>query len=251
VSGNYPVYLTGNIVVDENEEDDSDDEQYGEDESIDLSPDEDELGLPDEEDESDDLDDLEDPRVMEVDSEEEAAPKLVKTDAKKGKNKRAAEDSAENTPVKAAEPAAAATTDGDAKLSKSQQKKLAKKLKNNAGNAVDVPAEAAAATKEEPSSAKSDKKVQFSKTLIQGPTGSASPKPDAAKKDTTAKTAADKPKAGLGVKVVQGVTVDDKKLGSGPAAKKGDKVSMRYIGKLEKDKKVFDCEFISRVSSVP
>jgi hypothetical protein len=39
---------------------------------------------------------------------------------------------------------------------------------------------------------------------------------------------------------VKGVTVDDKKLGTGPAAKKGDRVSMRYIGKLT-DGKVFDC----------
>ena len=35
------------------------------------------------------------------------------------------------------------------------------------------------------------------------------------------------------------MTIDDKKLGTGPAAKKGDRVGMRYIGKL-KDGKVFD-----------
>jgi FK506-binding nuclear protein len=33
--------------------------------------------------------------------------------------------------------------------------------------------------------------------------------------------------------------VDDKKTGTGPAAKKGDKVNMRYIGKL-KDGKMFN-----------
>jgi FK506-binding nuclear protein len=45
----------------------------------------------------------------------------------------------------------------------------------------------------------------------------------------------------LGVKTVNGVKMDDKKLGSGPACKKGHKVSMRYIGKLA-DGKVFDCK---------
>ncbi|KAI6795312.1 hypothetical protein KC331_g12982, partial [Hortaea werneckii] len=75
-----------------------------------------------------------------------------------------------------------------------------------------------------PSSAKSDKKVSFAKELEQGPT----PNKD------------EKAKGALGVKVVQGVTIDDKKLGTGPAAKSGDRVAMRYIGKLQKDNKVFD-----------
>ena len=34
-------------------------------------------------------------------------------------------------------------------------------------------------------------------------------------------------------------TIDDKKLGKGPAAKKGSKIEMRYIGKL-KNGKQFD-----------
>jgi FK506-binding nuclear protein len=45
----------------------------------------------------------------------------------------------------------------------------------------------------------------------------------------------------LGVKEVQGVKIDDKKLGKGPAAKSGNTVAMRYIGKFE-DGKVFDCK---------
>ncbi len=73
---------------------------------------------------------------------------------------------------------------------------------------------------------KSDKKVQFAKNLEQGPTGSAEK---------------GKPQQGssLGTKVVQGITVDDRKLGSGRTAKSGDKVSLRYIGKLDNGK-VFD-----------
>ncbi|CRJ86627.1 hypothetical protein BN1723_000156 [Verticillium longisporum] len=74
---------------------------------------------------------------------------------------------------------------------------------------------------EEPKS-KADKKVQFAKNLEQGPTGSEK-----------------KGKAAVGVKVVQGVTIDDRKIGEGRAVKNGDTVGVRYIGKLENGK-VFD-----------
>ncbi|QUC18331.1 uncharacterized protein UV8b_02572 [Ustilaginoidea virens] len=83
-------------------------------------------------------------------------------------------------------------------------KKQQKKLKNNKGEAV--------AAEE----AKKDKKVQFAKDLEQGPTGSSKQ----AGKPTT------------GVKVVQGVTVDDRTLGKGRTVKSGDTVGVRYIGKL-------------------
>ncbi|VUC33884.1 unnamed protein product [Clonostachys rosea] len=93
----------------------------------------------------------------------------------------------------------------EAKLSKKQQKKL----KNNKGEPV--------AAEE----SKADKKVQFAKNLEQGPTGSTSKK------------------AETGVKVVRGVTVDDRKIGKGRAVKEGDTVGVRYIGKLENGQ-VFD-----------
>ena len=224
----------------------------------DMSPDEDEL---EDDDESDELDDLEDPRITEVVSEdEEEPPKLVKKEqiakkdefAKKGKNKRAhkEDDDEKEVPsslddimaksLKPAEP----TTNGETKLSKKQLKKL----KNNAGKAVDTAIEddggkeAVAAQDNLP---KGDKKVQFAKKLEQGPASS----PETLKMDSKDKTQAEskkeeaKPKASLGVKTVQGVKIDDKKLGTGPAAKKGSKVGMRYIGKL-KDGKVFDCECV-------
>lgn len=60
-----------------------------------------------------------------------------------------------------------------------------------------------------------DKKVAFSKELEQGPTGST-----ATKKGPTTK------------KLAGGVTVEDRKTGDGPTAQPGDKVSVRYIGKL-------------------
>ncbi|PGG96438.1 hypothetical protein AJ79_09590 [Helicocarpus griseus UAMH5409] len=223
VTGTHSVYITGNYVMPSHDprglEEDSDDEEddYGE---YDMSPDEDELELMDEDDESDELDDMEDPRITEIDTDEEEAQKSAKKD-KKGK-KRPADDSDEGANLddmmsKANKAASEPSTNGE-KLSKKQQKKL----KKNNGEAAEVPAKA-----EQP--AKTDKKVQFAKNLEQGPTPSP-PKKDDKKASTTGT---------LGVKEVQGVKLDDKKLGSGRAAKKGDRVSMRYIGKLENGK-VFD-----------
>ncbi|KAL7935231.1 hypothetical protein V8C35DRAFT_298874 [Trichoderma chlorosporum] len=197
VSGTHTVYLTGNYIMDDEDEEGED----GEDD-YDLSPDELEyaMGEEDSEEESDDLDDLADPRITEVDSDEEEVPKLVPTDSKKGKNKRSAAEaeSLDELISKAA----------DSKLSKKQQKKL----KNNKGEAV------AAEEKEEKKDAK---KVQFAKNLEQGPTGS------------TAEKAKQSGKASLGVKNVQGVTVDDRTIGKGRTVKNGDTVGVRYIGKLQ------------------
>ena len=128
----------------------------------------------------------------------------------------------------------APTTNGDTKkLSKAEKKKL-KKLKKNDGEATPVVVETAESKKETPSNGSEKKSVQFAKNLEQGPTPSATPPSKAADK----KTDGDKT-ASVGVKEVQGVTIDDRKLGSGPAAKKGSRVEMRYIGKLESGK-VFD-----------
>ncbi|KAJ2976565.1 hypothetical protein NQ176_g4879 [Zarea fungicola] len=187
VSGTHTVYLTGNYIMDDEDDYSEDDE---EDDDYDLSPDELDYAMGEDSDEgSDDLDDVEDPRITEIDDDEDEAPKLVDT-SKKGK-KRAAEE-AENLDDLIAK-------DG-AKASKKQQKKL----KNNQGEAV------AADEK------KDAKKVQFAKNLEQGPTGST--------------------KAAVGVKVVQGVTVDDRKIGSGRVVKNGDSVGVRYIGKLANGK---------------
>ncbi|KAH0048011.1 hypothetical protein KCU72_g8866, partial [Aureobasidium melanogenum] len=156
-----------------------------------------------------------DPRVTEIEDDEAPALVPAKTEKKadkKGK-KRAAEDEAETL---------------DDLISKAKPaEKNAKKVKTNEGKAV--PADEAAKKLETPA-AKSDKKVQFSKNLELGPTGSSSP--------AVAK-GAEKSKAAPAVKTVNGVTIDDKKIGSGPAAKKGDRIGMRYIGKLQNGK-VFD-----------
>jgi FK506-binding nuclear protein len=115
------------------------------------------------------------------------------------------------------------------KLSKKQKKKL----KNNAGEAVPT---TAGVEKDKKPAAKEDKakesaskdspangkKVQFAKNLEQGPTPT---------------KASNQAKAGT--KNVEGVTIDDRKPGQGKQAKKGDRVELRYIGKLQ-DGKVFD-----------
>ncbi|TAQ88219.1 Peptidylprolyl isomerase [Chlorociboria aeruginascens] len=230
VSGTHTIYLTGNYVIpDDNghnhhhevyDSDDSEDEDY------DLSPDEDELELDIDEDESDALDQLEDPRIIEVDTDEEEAPKLVKAD-KKGKNKRAADKIDEGTSLDEIM-AKSLKPDEEPKLSKKQSKRL----KKNDGQAVTVKSDEPKT--EDPQSAKSDKsdkKVQFAKNLEQGPTGSA--------KAEVVTPVKESGKATLGVKTVNGVKIDDKKLGTGRVCKKGDRVSMRYIGKLT-DGKVFD-----------
>ncbi|TVY83432.1 FK506-binding protein [Lachnellula suecica] len=231
VTGTHSIFLTGNYVMPDDDGhnhhhevyDSSDDEN---DEDYDLSPDEDELELELDEDESDELDALENPRITEVDSDEEAPTLVAATKAeKKGKNKRSADEidgdaSLDDIMAKSLKPEAAE----EPKLTKKQ-----KKQKKNNGEAAPVGTpESKGGEAKEISSAKSDKsdkKVQFAKNLEQGPSGSEA----SAKGNKTA----------LGVKTVNGVKIDDKKLGAGPAVKNGDKVGVRYIGKLL-DGKVFD-----------
>ena len=195
----------------------------------DIASDEDELDIDEmDESESDELDNIDDPRITEVESEEEA-PKLVAA-SKKGNKKRPAESEDDVTLDDLI-----SKTNGEEKLSK----KAAKKLKKNDGQATAGTQESAKKTEkadkaaEAPSSDK--KKVQFAKNLELGPTGS--PKVEAPKTEA-------KKEAVKGPRNISGVTVDDKKEGKGKAAKKGDRVEMRYIGKL-KSGKVFDCEFIT------
>jgi FK506-binding nuclear protein len=224
VTGTHTVYLTGNYVIPAEEGhshyDEEDDEDADEEDDYDLSPDEDDLvdigDLLDDE-EEDELDGLANPRVTEIESDEEEAPKLVET---KGK-KRTADSDEEMAldDMMAKDGKAKAAANGEPALSKKQQKKL--KKNNGEAAAVEQKKEA-----KEAKEGKEAKKVQFAKNLEQGPTPSGQ-KPA----ETTTGT--------LGVKEVKGVKIDDKKLGKGPAAKAGNTVAMRYIGKLE-DGKVFD-----------
>ncbi|KAF8544768.1 hypothetical protein BDD12DRAFT_814668 [Trichophaea hybrida] len=172
VVGNFDVFLSGNYVVpaDRNgEKDDEDDSEDEDEDEYDLSPDEDELmnmlggGVDDSEDE---LDDIENPRITEIDSEDEKKeiePKLTKA-GKKSLKRAAEEEGRFNSPT-----------------------------------------------------------VQENRRQED---------PERAEKAEKAGSPATK-------KVVQGVTIEDKKTGTGPVAKNGVKLGMRYIGKLNNGK-VFD-----------
>ncbi|KAF5095760.1 hypothetical protein D0Z03_001760 [Geotrichum reessii] len=111
--------------------------------------------------------------------------------------------------------------DEEEEAPKETPKKEVKKevKKQNKKRAAEEEAPAPVETKKQTKKQKSeDKKVAFSKELEQGPTGSTSA--PAAKKGPVAK------------KLAGGVTIEDRKVGSGPTAQPGDKVSVRYIGKL-------------------
>ncbi|CCU76246.1 unnamed protein product [Blumeria hordei] len=225
VVGTHNVFLTGNYVIPDDMEQGSN--NYSDEDDYDLSPDDDELDS-DSGEETDELDNIENPRIMEIDSQdEEEIPKQTKATAKKGKNKRPIDDaSEENTLETLMAKSSKDATNTETKLSKKQQKKL----KNNKGEAVE-PKTVDPKKEDASKNDKGDKKVQFAKNLELG------------SKKTNEKTQSDasklQKKASLGIKTVDGVKIDDKKLGTGRACKKGDKVSMRYIGKLS-DGSVFD-----------
>ncbi|GMF50553.1 hypothetical protein B5S33_g2827 [[Candida] boidinii] len=78
---------------------------------------------------------------------------------------------------------------------------------------------------------KKEKTVQFKKELEQGPTPTKKEEPKPAKKEEKKK---------IPTKTLQGgVIVEDRTVGKGPVCKKGQKVGVRYVGKL-KNGKVFD-----------
>jgi FK506-binding nuclear protein len=114
----------------------------------------------------------------------------------------------------------AASADG---LSKKQKKKLAKKLKNDEGTAVTV-TETVTATATVTTSPESKKKGEEKKDE----------KKEKKKEDKPASAAAGETKTLDG-----GLVVQDTKVGTGKMSKKGNTLSMRYIGKLE-DGKIFD-----------
>lgn len=109
-------------------------------------------------------------------------------------------------------------TPNGAGLSKKEKKKLAKKLKNGAGEGVEVSASTTA--------------VSVTSTTAASPEGKKDKKE---KKEKKTEAAA----AGEKQTLPGGLIVLDAKKGSGKAAKKGSTLVMRYIGKLENGK-VFD-----------
>lgn len=102
-----------------------------------------------------------------------------------------------------------------------------KRIKGADGKAVPI-----AATEATSNDAKEKKKKKKKDKAAKEGSSSEQPQAQAGKKDTDTPKAATKEIAG-------GVKIKDTKVGAGPQAKKGNTVSLRYIGKLESGK-VFD-----------
>ncbi|KAH8119202.1 FKBP-like protein [Phellopilus nigrolimitatus] len=113
--------------------------------------------------------------------------------------------------------------EGEPKLDKKEKKKQNKKQKADDGNAVPVVnGEPKPEEKTEKKKEKKDKKTKEGK------------------KEDEKETPKETPKKASGLKELPGgLQIKDVKTGTGKAAKKGDSVSMRYIGKFL-DGKVFD-----------
>lgn len=122
------------------------------------------------------------------------------------------------------------SSDVERKIEELVEQEQAQKSKKRAAKDAEDAADAKKAKKDKSKKDKKDnkdeKKVQFTKDLEQGPTPSKEKKDKAAKKYTTQT-------------LLGGVVTEDRKAGTGAAAKSGDKVGIRYIGKL-KNGKVFD-----------
>lgn len=173
------------------------------------------------------MDGLADPRITEVTSDDEKEEKKKeeeKKDKKATSKKRPAEDS--ETDVKKEE---------EPKLSKKQLKKL----KANDGKAAEAPAKPET-PKSEGKGDTPSKKVKFAEKLEQGPTPS---KKDQSKKDDKKeeKKAEKKETKPSGPRKIGNLVIEDKKIGEGPVAKNGNKVKVRYIGKLTNGKQFDAC----------
>lgn len=216
LSGPHKVHLLGNFIIqpgqgsgpggydqppyDSDDEITSDEEDMSDSEMGRYDP-ETGLMLGDSDDEEED-----DSRFMEI-ADEPKPKKAAKAVAAEAKKPAAAAAAA---PASAAAPVEAAAAD-TSKLSKNQLKKLAKKEKTAA-----APAEAA-----KPAAA------------------AAAPAPAAVKKEEAKPAAAAKKAPSKKQTTASGLTIEDNKVGSGPAAKAGQRVQMRYIGRLQNGK-IFD-----------
>jgi FK506-binding nuclear protein len=85
--------------------------------------------------------------------------------------------------------------------------------------------------------------VQFAANLEQGPTGGQTETKTPAKPAlaaAAATTTKSEKKPEKKTTLANGVIVEERKPGSGPKAKTGTKLGIRYIGKLVKNEKIFD-----------
>ena len=202
VTGSYTVHLTGNYVEHPNDEEE-DDYVYGTDDEDEYDDDEYDL-TPDEDEIIDDEIDYDLDELDNIEDIEGKIEELVEEDEKKSKKR-------------------------EAEKSEEPESKKSKKNKK----------------------AKKEKTVKFDKDLEQGPTGPAAEKESLKtarkekkeqkeqKEDTKKDTKKEEKKKPAVKTLPGGVIVEDKTVGTGPVCKKGQKVGVRYIGKL-KSGKVFD-----------
>lgn len=210
VTGSYTVHLTGNYVEHPNDDDEDDyvhggsSDEYDSDE-YDLTPDEDEIV---DEEIDYDLDELDNVEDVEGKIEE-----LVEEDEKMNEKKREAESEQETKSKKAKKEK---SVKFNKELEQGPTGPAAEKVKAK----KDVPEEKKKSEKKE--TKKDEKKVE---------------KKDEKKTEKKEEKKVEKKKA---VKTLPGgVIIEDKTIGTGPVCKKGQKVGVRYIGKL-KNGKVFD-----------
>ncbi|KAH7339406.1 hypothetical protein B0J17DRAFT_654992 [Rhizoctonia solani] len=211
VKGKNIVHLYGNYIQ-QNPDEDDEDEDSDEDE-FDLE------GLPSDLELEDDEELGDSSRFEEV----QDTPASTKT----GKRAREDEEMADASVVTAA--------DTSATTSK-KEKKRAKKLKNEAGKAAPAPAATETietATTVTTTTTSSPNKEKKDKPVEKKEAAKPAEKKEGGKKDGEKKKKSE-PKTLPG-----GVVIEDKTVGSGPAAKAGKKIGMRYIGRL-KNGKVFD-----------
>lgn len=215
VTGSYPIHLVGNYIehpADEDSEDeDEDDYDYDDEDDYDLTPDEDEVyGAP-----QYDLDDLEDESDVENKIEE-----LVE-DEQNGK-KRSSPSSEESDSKKAKK--------ANNKKDEKKQVQFTKELEQGPTGSTLVGDKEEA--KEQPKSKKQLKKERQQQQKKEAEEAAAADKAEKDDKKPEAKKFPTKTLLG-------GVITEDRKIGKGQTAKSGNKVGIRYIGKL-KNGKVFD-----------
>lgn len=207
LSGDYKVHLFGHYIMQPQPDlGGRSSQDYDSDLEYDSEFDEDDLSELDEE-----LDEDDESRIMEI-TEEKPEPKKVAKEIPELKKE------AKVAKAESATPAPVSASEDKSKLSKNQLKKLAQKEKAAAaaagGAASDVkPAAAAAAVKKE----------------------EAKPASAAAAATTTAAKKAPSKKQTL----PSGLVIEDNKTGTGALAKSGQRVQMRYIGRLANGK-IFD-----------
>ncbi|PWN47204.1 hypothetical protein IE53DRAFT_390660 [Violaceomyces palustris] len=237
ITGDNAVDLIGNYVAPPDyydQDPDSDDEEalYGSDDDSEDFDDDDMIEI-------EDGDEEDEARFEEIkeDSEPKKKSKAIESAPSKEKKRTAAqmdqEDDADTSMATAEQEQEEQEDQEASKLTKNQRKRLNKKIKT-------TEEETAAAASSSP--AKSEKanntKPKAETTTTSAAKADAKPAAQTEKKKAVEKKEAAAPKLQK-TKLPSGLVIEDKKVGTGPTAKPGQKVGMRYVGKLQSGK-VFD-----------